>query len=394
MSLPAEQPNARFFNRSSVVRRTSRHFNRDGDLDWEGIGLEETIDLHRCGRSEGVSIPVGYIDGRPFRKASGFIREINQVNISDGSNIVRDPDGGHWEHQGHDGARVIEFFHPNGWDEGFDSDDHRQAITECLLKLNRGKVDYGQYLGEAISTANSLAFRASDFLAALRAIKRGRVPQGFGARRLTGDGLADLYLEWKFGWAPLASDIYNLMGQALNGLDAGPPLIHAKRVTYATRNGMHRPNGYKEGPWSASFRNVCSLWAKMSDIYAWKSQGRGLENPLSLGWEFVPYSFAIDWFVPVGDCLEAMTASAGLSFVDGYHSRTRYLHHACESERCGASEYEQWRFERQPYGDFPSGWKPYAVQNPFNTQRVGLAAALWSQVKSGPSRPANRRWLY
>lgn len=48
----------------------------------------------------------------------------------------------------------------------------------------------------------------------------------------------------------------------------------------------------------------------------------GLLNPLSFAWEVVPYSFVVDWFIPVGTMLRQLTDYAGCSITDGY---TTYL---------------------------------------------------------------------
>lgn len=44
----------------------------------------------------------------------------------------------------------------------------------------------------------------------------------------------------------------------------------------------------------------------------------GLLNPASLAWELVPLSFVVDWIVPVGPFLEAMTAGVGIELSHAY----------------------------------------------------------------------------
>lgn len=43
----------------------------------------------------------------------------------------------------------------------------------------------------------------------------------------------------------------------------------------------------------------------------------GITNPAELIWELVPYSFVIDWFVPVGNYLSAFDAALGWHFKGG-----------------------------------------------------------------------------
>jgi hypothetical protein len=37
----------------------------------------------------------------------------------------------------------------------------------------------------------------------------------------------------------------------------------------------------------------------------------GIFNPLLIGWELVPFSFVVDWFIPVGSYLEGIDALLG-----------------------------------------------------------------------------------
>ena len=40
-------------------------------------------------------------------------------------------------------------------------------------------------------------------------------------------------------------------------------------------------------------------------------------NPLLTAWEKVPYSFVVDWFIPIGDFIAQYSATDGLSFISG-----------------------------------------------------------------------------
>ena len=44
----------------------------------------------------------------------------------------------------------------------------------------------------------------------------------------------------------------------------------------------------------------------------------GLLNPISVAWELVPFSFLIDWFVPVGNYLDSFTDFVGLEMSEQY----------------------------------------------------------------------------
>lgn len=52
-------------------------------------------------------------------------------------------------------------------------------------------------------------------------------------------------------------------------------------------------------------------------------------NPLLTAWELVPYSFVVDWFIPIGDFIGQFGSSVGLKFISG---TTAYFE-KCELER-------------------------------------------------------------
>jgi hypothetical protein len=49
----------------------------------------------------------------------------------------------------------------------------------------------------------------------------------------------------------------------------------------------------------------------------------GFTNPINLAWEILPYSFVLDWFLPIGPYLETLSAYDGLVFLDG--SKTEFM---------------------------------------------------------------------
>jgi hypothetical protein len=43
----------------------------------------------------------------------------------------------------------------------------------------------------------------------------------------------------------------------------------------------------------------------------------GLLNPLTIAWEVLPFSFVVDWFVNIGDCIAEAGAFNGVTILDG-----------------------------------------------------------------------------
>lgn len=45
-------------------------------------------------------------------------------------------------------------------------------------------------------------------------------------------------------------------------------------------------------------------------------------NPVGIAWELVPFSFAVDWFIPVGKFLNSYTDLAGVDLIRAYTTFT------------------------------------------------------------------------
>jgi hypothetical protein len=258
-----------------------------------------------------------------------------------------------------------------------DTDGHRQCMVEALLKLNKGAVNYGQLVAESRQTASLLASTGSDLLKLLRAVKHGKlgeIPRDFGT---IVDKVGNRYLEWRYGWRPLASDIHGMFYNAKEKLN--PPQILSGMKTINSNFGdtfMHHQHKVTA---SYKHRDQCKLWAKVDDPAYFTAQNYGLANPLSLGWEVIPYSFVVDWFVPVGNFLECLTAANGLSFVAGFVNQKRELTAKVDGDP-GSLDIKGMKFERVPLSGFPSA-SLYANQSPFNTTRILDMLALLNQLR-------------
>jgi hypothetical protein len=62
----------------------------------------------------------------------------------------------------------------------------------------------------------------------------------------------------------------------------------------------------------------------------------GFTNPINLAWEVLPYSFVVDWFLPIGPYLETLSAFHGLVFVDGFESKLTVQYTSIVREYKGA----------------------------------------------------------
>ena len=76
----------------------------------------------------------------------------------------------------------------------------------------------------------------------------------------------------------------------------------------------------------------------------------GIINPQTWLWDNVPWSFVVDWWLPVGSFLSNLTALVGLTLDGASVTRTRAWAGTWVPERQRAWPYDKvgdWRFERK-----------------------------------------------
>lgn len=267
-------------------------------------------------------------------------------------------------------------------------DERNRAVTECLLKLKEDKVNVGQALAEAKRSANMLADTYSKFAKLLIAAKRRdfrSLKRAFGrnARRsVVGKGVADTYLQWKYGWLPLANDVYGAYQLFQEKIE--PPLLLTAVRNISSNHDLSGNTTYYTVDGSLQCNNTCKITARLSDAYLAEANALGLINPLSLGWELVPYSFVVDWVIPIGNVLEALTASAGLTFIGGYEgqraeaeSTAHYKPYSVIGEK-NYLKINSFNYRREKLSGFPKP-VPY-VKSPFSNSNLKSAAALLRQL--------------
>jgi hypothetical protein len=157
---------------------------------------------------------------------------------------------------------------------------------------------YGLVLGNLRSLGRSLI-----------ALKRGNVAGAFRelgvpARRskpLKAKDVSGRWLEMQYGWRPLVDQAYEA-GNALAAV-TGPRVLRYKANLAKTKE-----KDLSISPPGFSSMFLCSvrvqILAELSEDIS-IARSLGLTNPLAVAWEVVPYSFVVDWFLPVGSYLSA-----------------------------------------------------------------------------------------
>jgi hypothetical protein len=251
-------------------------------------------------------------------------------------------------------------------------DPSQQAISRLIKEIGLQKASTGVLLAEAGKTGAHLAHTATRVYNALKALKSARFGtflSALGVTRTTknsktyytglkkfhgknGQGFrydskstftreqqetrftdfcARTWLEYSYAWKPLYKDVYD-HAEALAKVYI--------ETSGAIRRGIGRAKTKKITNWKQPLNQLAAKRRISSEKFVeYKVEFKipngvlspqtvfGLNNPLTIAWEIVPFSFVVDWFLPIGEALEAMTAYQGLVFHRGYKSfRHVYLH--------------------------------------------------------------------
>ncbi len=245
-------------------------------------------------------------------------------------------------------------------------DPTQRAISKLLSKLSEGKTNTLVTMAEYNKTAAHVTKTATRIYRAVKALRRGefgtftkelgitttvRQRQTFNkrfdraasldaqdnryresTRRSTGYGsrvndfAADTWLEYKYGWKPLLKDVYD-HAQALAELS----ISRSNVVRYASASAKTDAKFSKKELAGGGLNDLIrktsvQRFVKIGVSYKLQAgelntfNQLGINNPMEVAWELLPFSFVADWFLPVGQFLSSLTATQGLVFHSGYKS--------------------------------------------------------------------------
>lgn len=276
----------------------------------------------------------------------------------------------------------------NGW-------SNRQACwNQALSRLNekvRGSLDLGVDLAEAGQTRRMI--RATEEV--LKFARGWRGLAHFNRRDLS--SLSDGWLQWQYGWRPLVQDVFDAAGEGLRIVVDALQKVSAS-CTMRSTGGVRSPNRIDglmipiEG--ASNEKSSCRFQVAFEPRDFDYARFSSL-NPISLGWEIIPYSFVVDWFLDVGSYLRNVETGLlyGPLFRGGFASEL-YVNDIAATA-CGSGKYTDgtstwsldaataWRKQRFFNRTILSSWPlPYlpSVKANLGWQRLTSAAALLEQL--------------
>lgn len=196
----------------------------------------------------------------------------------------------------------------------------------------------------------------------------------------------NLWLEFRYAVLPLVYEVRGALS-ILKSLDANPVIIKGFRRQERNYGLPPNPstNVYKHWETRGRVRvgAECKLRATVEDPYQRFLSRLGLTDAdvLITAWELVPYSFVIDWLIPIGTMLSSFLSPVGLRFLDGYVNTKTVADYKISCSIYSGSEgtlpsvlYRSVCQYRQPRLNFPI--PRLYMKSPFSTTNVTTAIAL------------------
>lgn len=150
------------------------------------------------------------------------------------------------------------------------------------------------------------------------------------------DGAAKNWLAWRYGWGPTMMDINGTLEAYAYG-----DFVQKRKFARATAEDSRietrlDPLWYaregnpslSEGEWSFAWDEEFTQTLRgyilyQADLTYQPARAFGVDAFPSTAWELLPYSFVVDWFLPVGNWISAIEPKVGVQYLmTGYTTTT------------------------------------------------------------------------
>jgi hypothetical protein len=209
-----------------------------------------------------------------------------------------------------------------------------EALIKALTKAADAKVNLAVAAAEARKTADLVLNAAKRIASALRSFRRGRFSEVARHLNLKPGTVHRSWLEYKYGWMPILMDVkgaaefcaqQSLPRATRFSVSATVTKTISRKFTTQTRGSPGPANNYDETEtFSGEVTCRAKLWLELTSPTTRSASQLGLTNPALVAWELVPYSFVFDWFISVGDYLQARSALDGVTLKKAMRSTLKH----------------------------------------------------------------------
>lgn len=226
-----------------------------------------------------------------------------------------------------------------------------EALRSFWSNASKERSDFGMMAAEGRKTAGLITNTAVRLAGCYRALRRLDVWGAYRALAMqwdkTGRKLqkrsrsvgpaghsrfaASAFLEMSYGWKPLLYDIYTSAEVLANRNRRKPDDVVIRGYAEGVSNYTYTVTpAYQANKGSFKVLAIGDNCRRYGIAYACRyrvanpalriASSLGLTNPLQLAWELLPGSFIVDWFMPVGNYFESLSALQGLQYIGGVRS--------------------------------------------------------------------------
>jgi hypothetical protein len=207
----------------------------------------------------------------------------------------------------------------------------RSNLAESLIQSSLLGKTVGQNLNRVVGFLQIIHGKPSEGLAKILGPSKGaKFGKGLSSLKKGGSSgaklLADLWLEYRYAWLPLIGDVDSSLKAYSRYLEKHP------KISSVTATSRKKVESYAEvvffnfdvGNAKRKYYTTSTTVFKIGIEYKIDAlatnilSGLGLTSPAALAWELTPFSFVVDWFLPIGPALTAFSAFEGLGFLKGY----------------------------------------------------------------------------
>lgn len=220
-------------------------------------------------------------------------------------------------------------------DLSHDMSSYNRALDAAIDAVLNQQVNLAQVFAERAQAVRMIYESANRIFRAMYAVKKldyQSVLRELGyhssyPKQMHGNMGKD-WLAFQYGWKPLLADVRGSAELLASAMLKNRFYIKVKKTRSYSEPGYL---GYRTprfdnddlGQFNYSFSpkettSKVSLTFDVTNEFLREGKTTGILDPLTLAWELLPYSFVIDWFLPVGDFLKRLNYDSGLRYVDGY----------------------------------------------------------------------------
>lgn len=313
---------------------------------WRG---QETVSGTDRMKPKGWVPPTGYsLTSIEYRRAHGTMNMLYDYNTSYGLKSWGCVGGGRFNSLNHFNELILESNCP-------DASLENAALIGARANLKQMTVNLGVAWAERGRTATLVGDTAKRIGGAYYELRRGRVRNAMNMLGVTssrreprGSNVPKKWLELQYGWKPLLSDVYGAC-DALRRRPYSDWSVTAKGSRTSqrllTKTWSEFEAGYGTASvWNGAFVRIDAIPTSGATI---SLASVGILNPLAVAWELVPYSFVVDWFIPIGGWLDSLDAHFGYS---GAYTSSTLLTRVKWEEVGRTHRVAPWTYENSYYG--------------------------------------------